>query len=788
MSTDFDIIVVGGGIAGMRAAMDAAAMGANCVIIEKEAEPGGCLGHLSRWFPDDACNLCRAIDADGGRPVQESCLRRKFEHPLVSFENASAVSARIEDDVVVVEIERPGEKSVKTEEIKGKKIIVAGGFNETPVEALASFGHGRLAGVVTALDLEKHLGRSPSGPILRPGDSKEVKHVALLACTGSRDRQTPYCSSACCAYLAKIALLIREASPQTGITLVTMDMRFHGKGHERYREKALEGVNILRGRAAAIEQDGEDLLVKAVDTQGPELVRADLVVLSGGQKPAASDLLEKLGVRLDEYGYPVGATDFNIWRTNIDQVLVAGSARTPGDIPGAILDARAAAVDAVAWAVHEPPLRTDVDISSRTFLVVGAGPAGLGAAIELADAGHRVVLAEKKTVLGGQGLKAALDPGGRDLKKELEKLIDEVIGHENIETRTSTTVSDIKGRPGWFSARLHNEENACQRMKGFTAVIASVGAPDFVPQELKQGAVVTLRKAHELLQTDNLPEGPVVFRQCRGSREPGRPWCNRTCCLSALKIATSIMKKDPSREVWFLHRDVMAPGLYEMLYTEARKAGVRFSRFSTEHEPTVETVGDKLFINFHDQILGELESLSPGLLVLSTGVESPRERLQALGIEHDEDGFATENEPKFRPLRSTRTGIYVAGSCRSPVPVAEAVLQGKAAAAGAMNFALLFKSREEGAAPSYTRLSLCAGCGMCVDACPSSARELAGIPETATVLNALCQACGLCQSVCPSGAAVVPDADLTDCDSLPPFLSGEGDRGRGSGRKEEVNE
>jgi len=774
------VIIVGGGVAGLRAAMDLASLGVASVLLEKEDTPAGCLARLKRWFTDDACGLCRMMDMDRGRSVQESCLRQSFEHPLVEFRTGTrAVDGSITGDRAILTVTRMIDGATAEETIEGDAVIVAGGFDEAPVDRLSAFGHGRIPGVVTALEIEEHLSRSPTGPLLRPGDSRPVERAVLLACIGSRDDERPYCSSACCSYIAKIALLLREANPSLDLSVLMMDRRFHGKGHEIYGRKALAGARVLQGRAAAVERDGDRLIVKGVDGQGPLEIAADLAVLSGGQAPAASELLKKLGVEIDPFGYPAPWPGLELWRTNVDRVFTAGASRAPCDIPQAVMEARAAALNA-AWILGAKASEP------KRLLVVGGGPAGMSSALWLSRMGHRVVLAEERSMLGGEALRVGGDPAGRDLRSEIQKMIQKIESSESIDLRLGTKVAKLRGGPIRFSAVLEKDGETPERMTGLSGVIAAVGAAVHRPKGLIDKRVVTLHEAEEIFFgqmnasvliraapgggapkawrgtspqagpiEDSTRTSVIVFRQCAETRNAERPWCNRTCCLSALRLALKVKTERPDAAVWILHRDIMAPGMAEMLYCAAREAGVLFGRFEEDREPVIEEDEAGLRVRFFDAVLERDMILRPGLVVLSSGVESPRERLADLDIPSDETGFGAENETKFRPERSIRHGVLLAGSARSPVPVADAVLQGAAAAAGASVLAELDAGRKDPRPSSATRPSLCAGCGLCVESCPAGARMLEGLPGKAVVIEALCQACGLCASVCPAGAAVI---------------------------------
>jgi heterodisulfide reductase subunit A len=163
-------------------------------------------------------------------------------------------------------------------------------------------------------------------------------------------------------------------------------------------------------------------------------------------------------------------------------------------------------------------------------------------------------------------------------------------------------------------------------------------------------------------------------------------------------------------------------------------------------------------VEFREKTVGKEIVLNPEIVVLSSGIEPPGSILEDLQVPVGEDGFAAEDDARFRPCASTRPGIFVAGNARHPSTTAEAQTSGRCAGMAAAILSRALKKRILDSPPSRTRERFCTGCGLCVTVCPAGARTLGGEAGiVALVHEPLCQACGLCAAACPSGAAVAAE-------------------------------
>ncbi|MBM3314467.1 4Fe-4S ferredoxin, partial [candidate division WOR-3 bacterium] len=246
-----------------------------------------------------------------------------------------------------------------TRELRVGAVVVATGAERFVPNLKYEFGYGRFPNVVTSIQFERVL--SASGPyqghLQRPTDGKAPKRVAWLQCVGSRDDSdgNAYCSSVCCMYAVKEAVIAKEHAPGTETTIFYMDIRAHGKDFDRYVERAEKeyGVRFVRARVAGVEEkDGTGNLVVVYTPEsgsGRPVVREefDMVVLSAGFCPPkdAAGLADRLGIRLNQHRF-FQTTRFSSIEASRPGVFVCGTAAQPKDIPETVTQASAAACGA----------------------------------------------------------------------------------------------------------------------------------------------------------------------------------------------------------------------------------------------------------------------------------------------------------------------------------------------------------------------------------------------------------------------------------------------------------
>jgi heterodisulfide reductase subunit A2 len=236
-------------------------------------------------------------------------------------------------------------------------IVFTGGLQPYNPSDSDTYPYKDFANVVTSLEFERILsaGGPTGGHVLRPSDGKEPARIAWLQCVGSRDLNqcdNPYCSSVCCMYAIKEAMMAKEhVGRDFQPSIFFIDMRTHGKDFEKYYERAKSGgIRFIRSRIHSIAQADETgtLLLRYV-TESGEIVEEtfDMVVLSVGMEPAdgAVKAAQTLGIELDRNRF-VSTTDITPVATSRPGIYVAGVIQGPKDIPQSVMEASAAACSA----------------------------------------------------------------------------------------------------------------------------------------------------------------------------------------------------------------------------------------------------------------------------------------------------------------------------------------------------------------------------------------------------------------------------------------------------------
>jgi len=411
------VLIVGGGVGGIRAALDLAEAGKKVVLIDKAFSIGGFMTQLDRTFPTNNCDLCTLSPnlSESGRQHQielltmtqlngvegepgnfkvrlttgpryidmekctacgdcyekyKECVRFTpgldhraptcMRYPQATPQAYSIDIETCTDIEGLVNVCQAGaiipDDMEEVREVEVGAIILATGAELFDSDVLDNFGGGAYPNVVSGLEYERIM--SASGPtfgsLVRPSDAKQPRKVAWIQCVGSRGinkADVSYCSSVCCMYALKEAIVTKERfQDDIETTIFYMDMRTSGKDYELYRLRAENDYNVkfIRSRPHTImqEPDTDNLSISYTLYDSSNIVTDvfDMVVLSTGFRVSndAKAIAETLGIELNDHHF-AKTHSFAPVETSRPGIYVCGLFESPKDIPETIVQASAAA-------------------------------------------------------------------------------------------------------------------------------------------------------------------------------------------------------------------------------------------------------------------------------------------------------------------------------------------------------------------------------------------------------------------------------------------------------------
>jgi len=365
-------VVIGGGVAGLVAALDVADAGFPAFLVEQGDHLGGRVAELNRTFPEM-------------EPVADwlpQLVERVQSHQKITvFLNSKVESV----DGFVGNFKVKVSQLSASSELKVGAIVVATGYDVFDPQRKPEFGYGHYPQVMTTLEMEKRLAE---GNLTI--DGKTPKDIAFIKCVGSRDVQVgnPYCSRVCCMVSAKQARLLKEQLPDSRVSVFYIDVRTFGKrGEEFYDEVRQAGVLYRRGNVSEIYKKGDRVALRVEDTFLRRTIEheADLVVLAVGMEARddVKDIASLLKLPRSADGFFLEAhPKLRPVDTAVDGVFLAGCCQGPKDIPDTIAQAKAAASSSLI-----PLLRGTVPVESATAIVDAELCAGCGMCVDVCPFG-----------------------------------------------------------------------------------------------------------------------------------------------------------------------------------------------------------------------------------------------------------------------------------------------------------------------------------------------------------------------------------------------------------------
>ncbi len=371
--TSKDILVVGGGVTGLAAALEAAKAGYKVHLVEKEAELGG-------W----AAKFYKSLPTTPPYTQIEEPIVFKLIDEVKANENITVHTSTIIESISG----QPGMFDVKLqngEEFRVGAIVVATGWKPYDASKLEELGYGKYEGVVTNLEFEE---------MAKNGKLNGIKNVVFIQCAGQRDENhLPYCSAVCCLVSLKQAKYVRELVDGNAY-IIYKDMRTPGLWEDFY--KAMqddEGIFLTKGEVKAVREENGKLIVEVANTLlGEDItIKADLVVLATGMESTLKGLytvkeefpdektvpykhiaephpikseeeveeLKKIGHILNlqyrqgpelptlKYGFPDSNYICFPYESRRLGIYAAGCVRAPMEIAACLTDARGAALKAI---------------------------------------------------------------------------------------------------------------------------------------------------------------------------------------------------------------------------------------------------------------------------------------------------------------------------------------------------------------------------------------------------------------------------------------------------------
>jgi heterodisulfide reductase subunit A len=347
-----NVLVIGGGIAGMTAALELADAGHSVHLVEKNNHLGGNVARVDLTAP----YLYSARDLLTDRITRTNNHKKIQVHLDSKVTNLSGFVGNFQ--AVIENRNGKPESEKKPLDVDIGNVAVCTGYKEFDATRVTHYGYGKLPNVITSFELEQMI---RAGKV-ETKEGKVPKYVAIIHCVGSRNKEFhTYCSRVCCMTALKYAHEIKSANPGSYVSDVYIDMHAFGKGHEDFYRQSSEAKTLFlmydKENRPVIHKAGPkddcEMLIEVNERLSGEHIEipADLIVLMVGMEARddASEIAHLTNISQDKDGWFIEShPKLEPVATTTDGVFIAGTCVAPKDIPDTVAQARAAAARILA--------------------------------------------------------------------------------------------------------------------------------------------------------------------------------------------------------------------------------------------------------------------------------------------------------------------------------------------------------------------------------------------------------------------------------------------------------
>jgi heterodisulfide reductase subunit A len=381
----------------------------------------------------------------------------------------------------------------------------------------------------------------------------------------------------------------------------------------------------------------------------------------------------------------------------------------------------------------------------EAVLVLGAGPAGLAAAMTLSDLGRRVFLVERQARPGGQARDVQASPHPpEEPSAALEQMARAVLERQDVELVAPATLEAVEGRAGRFTVGIRPWDGPVIEAKVGAIIVATGSA---YPAPGMEGPLAGYASFEALLHSTPPGGLPTRVGFIADPAEVGEMLAQHAI------LDACLLRERAGSEAFVFLRDVPVRGRQgQSLYERALEAGVRFFR-TDGRGTTVRVVEGAAVVAGHDQILDRPFELRCDLVVHGGPPETSLGTLEAARVlaMSIEERFLAPANVTFLPARTPREAVFAAGACAGDMGVEEAMRSGRMAALEAHD---LLDRTLAGRTPDDVTIDRgrCVACLTCLRLCPYHAVTLGEASHYPSISDADCHDCGLCAAACPQRA------------------------------------